>query len=230
MEVAGQVALVSGANRGIGRAFTEELLRRGALKVYAGARKPDSVTVDGVEPIALDITNPGLVNAAAAAAGDVTLLVNNAGIGNAQNLIGGDVALIREELDTNLFGTLSMIRAFAPVLARNGGGGIINVLSAASWITFPGSGSYAVSKAASWSMTTGVRMELADQGTQVTGTHVGLVDTDLTAGLDLPKISAAEFAQITLDGFEQGLDEVIADEVTRQIKAALAHPPGAFTL
>jgi len=230
VNIAGQVAFISGANRGIGRAFAEELLRRGAAKVYGGARDPRLIATEGVVPIALDITDPESTRAAAAAAGDVTLLVNNAGIANGQDLVTGELSRIREELETNLIGTLAMTRAFAPILARNGGGGIINVLSAASWMVFPGSGSYAVSKAAAWSMTTAVRMELADQGTQVTGTHVGLVDTELTADVEMEKMSPTEFAQITLDGFEQGLDEVIADDVTRRVKAALAEPPGAFEL
>jgi NAD(P)-dependent dehydrogenase (short-subunit alcohol dehydrogenase family) len=133
-------------------------------------------------------------------------------------------------METNLFGTLSMIRAFSPALARNGGGAIVNVLSAASWFTVPGHSSYAVTKAAAWSLTNGVRLELASQGTLVTGVHVGLVDTDLTANLDLPKMTPAEFARITLDGVEDGRVEIVADEISLRIKGALSGVPGEFAL
>ncbi|MFG1642800.1 SDR family NAD(P)-dependent oxidoreductase [Amycolatopsis sp. NPDC049252] len=173
MKIENCVALVTGANRGIGEQFARELVERGASRVYAGARDAGAVSVPGVEAVALDITDPASVAAAASLARDVTLLVNNAGVARAQNLVVGDLGKIRDEVETNLFGTLSMIRAFAPILGRNGGGAVVNVLSAASWFTYPGSGSYAVSKAAAWSMTTGVRMELAHQGTQVVGAHVG---------------------------------------------------------
>lgn len=228
MRIESAVALVTGANRGIGERFARELLARGAAKVYAAARDVGRISVPGVEALALDITDPASVTAAATRAADVTRLVNNAGVAYAQDLVTGDLAKIRGEVETNVFGTLAMIRAFAPVLRRNGGGGVLNVLSAASWFTYPGSGSYAVSKAAEWSLTGGVRMELADQGTQVTGTPVGMVDTDVSAAFDVEKIDPAEFVRITLDGFERGEAEVVADDVSRRVKAAVASPPGAF--
>jgi NAD(P)-dependent dehydrogenase (short-subunit alcohol dehydrogenase family) len=228
MRIEGSVAFVTGANRGIGDRFARELLERGASKVYAAARDVARVTVGGVTAVPLDITDPESVAAAAATAPDVTLLVNNAGIAHAQELLGGDLEKIRAEMETNVFGTLSVIRAFAPALRRNGGGAVVNVLSAASWFTYPGSGSYAMSKAAQWSLTTGVRMELSGHGTQVVGTHVGMVDTDMTAALDVEKIPPAEFVRIALDGLERGEIEIVADEMSRRAKAALAHPPGAF--
>ncbi len=230
MKIENSVALVTGANRGIGAQFARDLLRRGASKVYAAARDTGRIDVPGIEPLEIDITDPRSVAAAADVAGDVTLLVNNAGIDLAQDLVAGDLAQIRREMETNLFGTLSMIRAFSPALARNGGGAIVNVLSAASWFTVPGHSSYAVTKAAAWSLTNGVRLELASQGTLVTGVHVGLVDTDLTANLDLPKMKPAEFVRITLDGVEDGRVEIVADDLSLRVKGALSGVPGEFAL
>jgi len=164
MDITGSVALVTGANRGIGRQLARQLARqlleRGAAKVYATSRRPELVDVPGAEVLRLDITDPGSVTAAAAAAGDVTLLVNNAGITISTNLVTGDLAEVRREMDTHFYGTLRVIRAFAPVLARNGGGGIVNVLSALSWFSADGANAYAAAKAA-WSLTNGVRLELA---------------------------------------------------------------------
>ena len=136
MDMSASVALVTGANRGLGRHFALELLGRGA-KVYAGARNPDSVDLEGVVPLAIDVTDPASVAAAAQAAGDVTLLVNNAGIAADVNLLTGDLDGAHREMETNYFGTLSMIRAFAPVIEANGGGGILNVLSVLSWVSTP---------------------------------------------------------------------------------------------
>lgn len=224
------VALVTGANRGIGEQFARLLLDRGAARVYATARDASRIVVPGVEALPLDITDPAAVAEVAARASDVTLLVNNAGVGYSQNAVTGDLALIRAEMETNAFGTLSMIRAFAPVLARGGGGAIVNVLSAASWFTYPGSSSYAMSKAAAWNLTNGVRQELREQGTLVTGAHVGLVDTDLTAGLDAEKMSAAEFVTRVLDGVEAGSEEVVADDVAWRAKTSVAAKPGLIAI
>jgi len=148
MDITGSVALVTGANRGLGRQFAQQLLERGATKVYATSRRPELIDVPGVEVLRLDITDPESVEAAAAAAGDVTLVVNNAGITTGANLVTGDLAEVRREMDTHFYGTLGVVRAFAPVLARNGGGGIVNVLSALSWFTTNGAGAYAAGKAA----------------------------------------------------------------------------------
>jgi short-subunit dehydrogenase len=224
------VALVTGANRGIGEQFVRLLLDRGAAKVYATARDASKIVVPGVEALPLDITDPEAVAAVAARAGDVTLLVNNAGVGYSQNAVTGDLALMRAEMETNAFGTLSMIRAFAPVLARGGGGAIVNVLSAASWFTYPGNSSYAMSKAAAWNLTNGVRQELREQGTLVTGAHVGLVDTDLTAGIDAEKMSAAEFVALVLDAVESGSEEVVADDLAGRAKMSVAAKPGLIAI
>ncbi|MFI9008877.1 SDR family oxidoreductase [Actinosynnema sp. NPDC053489] len=225
MEIANSVALVTGANRGLGRHFARQLLERGAAKVYATARDTAKVDLPGVEVLPLDITDAGTVAAAAAAAGDVTLLVNNAGIITGHNLVTGDPAAIRLEMDTHFYGTLEVIRAFAPILAANGGGAIVNVLSSMSWVSYGRATAYSAAKAAQWSLTNGVRVELADQGTLVTGVHLGLTDTDMTAGLDGPKNDPADVVRAALDGVEADLVEVLADQGVVDLKAALAADP-----
>ncbi|MDQ3785918.1 MAG: SDR family oxidoreductase [Actinomycetota bacterium] len=227
MKINDSVALVTGANRGLGRHFAEQLLSRGAAKVYATARRPHLVDLPGVEVLPLDITDPASVAAAATAAQDVTLLINNAGVSTMQNLVTGDPAKIRLEMETHYFGTLEVVRAFAPVLAANGGGAIMNVLSALSWGVFDGANAYAAAKAAEWSMTNAIRLELAAQGTTVTGLHLSATDTDMVAGFDIPKNDPAEVVATALDGVEAGLPEVIADSDTAAVKAALVAEPAA---
>jgi NAD(P)-dependent dehydrogenase (short-subunit alcohol dehydrogenase family) len=221
VDISSSTVLVTGANRGLGRHFSAELLRRGA-KVYAGARDPGSVDLDGVTPIAVDVTDPASVAAAAEAASDVTLLINNAGIDRGTNLLTGDLDGAQQELNTNYFGALSMIRAFAPVIEANGGGGILNVLSVLSWLSLPDLSGYCASKSAAWSMTNAVRAELADRGIVVTALHVGLMDTDMAAGLDGPKSNPADVAALAVDAIEAGGYEVLADEVSRGVQAGLA--------
>ncbi|MET7667676.1 SDR family oxidoreductase [Micromonospora luteifusca] len=228
MQISGSIALVTGANRGIGRHFTQQLLERGAAKVYATARRPEAIDLPGVEKLRLDITDPGSVEQAAAAASDATLLVNNAGIATFTNLVTGDLSKIRSELDTHFYGTLSMVRAFAPVLGANGGGAILNVLSALSWFSYDGANAYAVAKAAEWSLTNGIRLELAGQGTLVTGLHLGSADTDMMASYDGDKIDPADVVRVALDGIEAGKIEVLADERSAYIKASLANDPSVF--
>ncbi|MFI1096873.1 SDR family oxidoreductase [Streptomyces sp. NPDC020917] len=227
MKINGSIALVSGGNRGIGEQFVKALLDRGAAKVYAAARDPRKVTVPGAVPLRLDITDPESVRAAAEQAGDVTLLVNNAGITTGASLLDGPREDYRREFDTHVLGTLEMGRAFAPVLARNGGGGILTVLSVLSWATMPGAAAYSAAKSAQWSLTNAWRIALAGQGTQVTGLHVGYVDTDMSAAVDAPKSAPADVVRIALDGFEAGLPEVLADPLSESVKAALALPPAA---
>ena len=222
MKIDNAVALVTGANRGIGLAFTRALLARGARKVYAAARDPASVSLPGVEPIRLDVTKADEVDAAAARAGDVTLLINNAGIGQPDSFLGPDSeANARRHLETNYFGVLRTARAFAPVLAANGGGALLNVLSIASWINGGQLASYAASKSAAWSLTNALRHELAGQRTQVLALHMAFVDTDLVRTIDAPKTSPDEIVARALDALEAGLDEVLADERTRMIKQGL---------
>lgn len=225
MKINGSIALVTGGNRGIGAQFVTDLLERGASKVYAAARDPRKVTVPGAVPLRLDITDPESVRAAAEQAGDVTLLINNAGISTGASLLDGSTDEYRREFETHVLGTLAMNRAFAPVLARNGGGGILTVHSVLSWVTQPGAAAYSAAKAAQWSLTNAWRIQLAEQGTQVTGLHVGYVDTDLTAHIDAPKSTTADVVRVALDGFEEGRPEVLADALTESVKAALALPP-----
>ncbi|MGH3494351.1 MAG: SDR family oxidoreductase, partial [Sciscionella sp.] len=233
MEITGSIALVTGANRGLGRAFTAQLLDRGAAKVYATARRPQEMSLDGldtsrVELLALDVTDPSAVNRAAEIARDITLLVNNAGTNTWQNLVTGDLAKIRLDVETHLFGPLHMVRAFAPVLQRNGGGAVLNVLSAMSWFGFAGDNSYHLAKAAAWAMANGTRLELADQGTLVTSVHLGLADTDMSAQFDSPKLAPAEVARTALNGIEAGDWEVLVDDWSRTVKTALADDPRTF--
>src|SRR5215469_16021833 len=219
MKISNTVALVTGANRGIGLAFTRELLARGARKVYAGARDPSAIRQSGVEAIRLDVTKLDEILAAAARAGDVALLVNNAGIAYQGGFLAHDSEEItRRELETNFFGMLRVTRAFAPILAANGGGALLNVLSVASWINGGQLAGYGASKSAAWSLTNSLRHELASQQTQVLALHMAFVDTDLTRGIDAPKTSAEEIVKRALDALESGLDEVLADERTRLIK------------
>lgn len=228
MDIAGSVALVTGSNRGIGRRFALQLLERGAAKVYATARRPELVDVPGVEVLPLDITDDASITAAAAAASDVTLLVNNAGIATQGSLVTGDLTDVRREMDTHFWGNLAMVRAFAPVIQANGGGAIVNVLSALSWFAHPGSGGYASAKAAEWNMTNSVRLELADKGVSVQGLHLGAADTDIMAGYEGPMIDPAEVARASLDGVERDAAEVVVDDWSALVKASLAHAPEGF--
>ena len=229
MKIDNAIALVTGANRGIGLAFTRELLARGARKVYACARDPSSVKQSGVEPIRLDITNPAEVAAAAARAGDVTLVINNAGVAHAGGFLAADSEEIaRRQLETNFFGMLRMSQAFAPVLAANGGGALLNVLSIVSWINGGQLAAYAASKSAAWSLTNSLRHELGEQKTHVLALHMAFVDTDLTRGIDGPKASPEEIVRRALDGLEAGLDEVLADERTRLVKQGLTAPTPSY--
>jgi len=230
MNITNQVALVTGANRGIGRHFVLELLERGARKVYATARRPETLDFadSRVVPLRLDLVDQDSIVAAAAAAQDVTLLVNNAGISTGAALVTGDLAEIRREMDTHFWGTLGVIREFAPVLAANGGGSLVNVLSALSWFAAPASGAYSAAKAAEWNMTNGVRLELAGQGTLVQGVLLGAADTDIAAGYDGPKIDPRDVPRLSLDGLATGSIEVIVDDWTAMVKASLAGNPAPF--
>ncbi len=222
MKIENAVVLVTGANRGIGQAFARELLARGASKVYAGARDPAAVMQAGVRPLRLDVTKPGDVAAAAELASDVTLVINNAGIAQPGGFLapdGEDVA--RRIFETNFFAVLRMSRAFAPILKANGGGALLNVLSVASWVNGGELAAYSASKSAAWSLTNALRNELAAQKTQVLALHMAYVDTDLTRGFDVPKSSPEDIVKRALDGLESGLDEVLADELTQQVKRGM---------
>ncbi|MFI6237488.1 SDR family oxidoreductase [Micromonospora sp. NPDC050784] len=221
MKIAGSTALVTGANRGLGRHLAAELLARGAT-VYAGARNPDSVDLPGVTPVRLDITDPASVAAAAELAGGVNLLINNAGIDTRTDLLDGDLDLVRLELETHYIGTLSTIRAFAPVIAANGGGTILNVLSVLSWFGSPTHAAYSAAKSAEWAMTNVLRVQLAERGVRVAGLHVGYLDTDMAADITGPKSDPAAVARIGVDGIEADAYEILADDLSRQVQAGLA--------
>ena len=223
MQINGATALVTGANRGLGQVYARELVSRGAAKVYGAARNPAAVTEPGVTPVALDITDPGRVAQVAGECADVSLLVNNAGVLKYSTFIGApDLAAARAEMEVNYFGTLSMCRAFAPVVAANGGGAIVNMLSVTSFYTNPLDASYGASKAAAWSLTNGIRVELAHNGTLVVGVHAGFIDTDMAALTDAPKVSPESVAQQVFDAVEAGQIEVLADERSRFVKASLS--------
>jgi NAD(P)-dependent dehydrogenase (short-subunit alcohol dehydrogenase family) len=221
MKIKGSVALVTGANRGIGRAIAEELLARGATKVYAGVRDVASVTDERLVAVELDVTDLGQVTAAAERLGDVEIVVNNAGIGTGSTPLGADLDRARAELEVNYLGLVAVTQAFAPVLAGNGGGAFVNVLSAVSWVALPSLTTYSASKAAAWSYSNAARIELAQLGTEVVGVHVGFVDTDLTAALPVDKIAPQEVAVSALDALEAGRPEAVVDEFSRGVKANL---------
>ncbi|MFF1832771.1 SDR family oxidoreductase [Streptomyces sp. NPDC058231] len=225
MELKDSVAVITGANRGLGRHLATQLLERGA-KVYAAARRPETVDLAGVVPLQLDVTDEESVRAAARIASDATLLINNAGVSTGTTLVTGDLDAVRLEMETNFFGPLAVTRAFAPVVERNGGGAVLNVLSVLSWLHPAGLGSYAASKAAAWAQTDAVREELAPRGIVVSALHVGYMDTDMAAAVPAEqKTDPADVAAQALDGIEKGLPEIVADELTRQVKQGLATSP-----
>lgn len=222
MDLTNSVALVTGANRGLGRHLAAQLLERGA-KVYAGARNPSSVDLPGAIPLQIDVTDPASVEQAAKVAGDVTLLINNAGSSTQQSLVDGDLDGIRLEMDTHYYGTLAVTRAFAPIIEANGGGAILNVLSVLSWFHPAGAGAYSSAKAAGWALTNAVREELAPRGIAVSALHVGYMDTDMAAHVPADqKTDPALVAAQALDGVAMGRPEILADDLTRGVKAGLA--------
>jgi len=215
-------ALVTGANRGLGRRFAAQLVERGA-KVYAAARRPETIDLPGVIPVQLDITDPDSVARAAALASDVNVLVNNAGVSTGAQLLTGSMDDVRQEMDTHYFGTLSVTRAFVPVIEANGGGSILNVLSVLSWAHVPAFGAYSAAKAAGWAMTDALRQELAPRGIHVAALHVGFMDTDMAGFVPAEqKIDPSTVAKLALDGLFAGEPEILADDLSRTVKAQLS--------
>ena len=222
MNLQESTALVTGANRGIGKAFADALLDRGAAKVYAAVRDVATVTDPRLVPIQLDVTDPDRVATVARQLDDVQVVVNNAGVLHISVPLSAalDTALV--ELETNYLSLVSMTEAFAPVLERNGGGAFVNMLSVFSWVATPLVTTYSASKAAAWSFTNAARIELRRQGTQVVGVHAGGVDTEMTASIDVEKISPATVATSALDALEAGEPEAFADDFSRAVKAGLS--------
>jgi NAD(P)-dependent dehydrogenase (short-subunit alcohol dehydrogenase family) len=215
-------ALVTGANRGLGKRFAVQLVERGA-KVYAAARRPETIDLPGVIPLQLDITDPESVARAAAAAGDVTVLINNAGVSTGASLLTGPMDDVRQEMETHYFGTLNVTRAFAPIIEANGGGSILNVLSVLSWYHAPQFGAYSSAKAAAWGMTDAIRQELAPRGVHVAALHVGFMDTDMADSVPADqKTDPSVVARLALDGVFAGEPEILADELSRTVKAQLS--------
>ncbi len=218
-------ALVTGANRGLGKRFAAQLVERGA-KVYAAARRPETIDLPGVIPIQLDITDPESVARAASLAGDVNVLINNAGVSTKSSLLTGPMEDVRLEMETHYFGTLSVTRAFAPIIEANGGGSILNVLSVLSWWHAPTSGAYSAAKAAAWAMTDAVRQELAPRGVHVAALHVGYMDTDMADFVPADqKTDPSVVAKLALDGLFAGEPEILADDLSRAVKAQLSATP-----
>jgi NAD(P)-dependent dehydrogenase (short-subunit alcohol dehydrogenase family) len=231
MNIQDSVALVTGANRGIGKAYVEALLQAGARRIYATARTLETlnevvaIAPDRIIPIALDVTNADQVNAAAQTAQDVTLLINNAGvIGSGGLFTANSVETAQWEMNTNYFGTLSMVRAFAPILQRNGGGAIVNMMSVVSVANAPVFGSYSASKAALNSLTQDIRAELAAQGTKVLGVFPGPVDTAMTEGMPMDKAEPIAVATAALQAVESGVEDVYPDPVSQSVFSAIAEP------
>jgi NAD(P)-dependent dehydrogenase (short-subunit alcohol dehydrogenase family) len=225
MQIQDSVALVTGARRGIGAEWVRQLQERGARKVYAAVRDGSQEPIPGAELLHLDVTDPVGIARAAVQVSDLTLLVNNAGIAAHARLTDGDLTAVRNELEVNFFGPLNTVRAFAPILGANGGGAIVNVLSALAWFAYDGAGGYAAAKASAWSLTDSVRLELRSQNTQVSSVMMGAVDTDMSAHYDGPKISPHDLVEIALDGIEAGRFEILADDTAKYAKASLNLDP-----
>lgn len=224
MNIKGSVALVTGANRGLGAAFVRALLAAGASKVYAAARDPLSITIEsGVVPVRLDVTSPDEAEELARKLGDVNLLINNAGIGGYGAILSpSSIDLLRDQFETNAVGPLRVTQAFAPILATHNSSAVINVISALSWATLPGvTGSYSASKAAAWALSNAMRQELKAQGTEVLSLHVAFMDTDMVRGLAGNKTSPDVIAQMTIAALERGESELLADEITQNVHAGL---------
>lgn len=222
MNVKDSVVFITGANRGLGLQLAKAALAAGAKKVYAAARDAKSITLPGVIPVQLDVTKHDEIAAVTREFKDVTILINNAGIIRPGALLA-DNALeqARAELETNVIGPMLLSKGFAPTLAANGGGAIVNILSVLAWLSQGGTNTYSMSKSAAWALTNGLRVELAAQGTQVIGAHMGYMETDMTAGYDVPKVQPEDVAAQIFAALGEGKDEVLADELTRQVKQGL---------
>ena len=230
MKIQASVALVTGANRGLGAAFVRGLLAAGAAKIYAAARDPAAVTLPGVVPVQLDVTRPDQIAALARDLSDVTLLVNNAGIGEFGPLLApGAIDALQRQFETNAVGPLRLVQAFAPVLAKNSGGAVVNVLSVLAWLTLAGrSGGYSASKAAGWALGNALRQELKAQGTELLAVHAAFIDTDMARGAPGPKLAPDDLVRQAVAALEAGQSELLADTTSHQVHAGLAAEPPVY--
>jgi NAD(P)-dependent dehydrogenase (short-subunit alcohol dehydrogenase family) len=229
VKVRGSIALVTGGNRGLGRAYVQALLQAGAAKVYSGSRDPGAFAEPGAIKVTLDVTDQQAVAAAARTCSDVTLLINNAGTLHRRSFLSApSMDDARSEMETNYFGTLAMCRAFAGVLRHNGGGALVNMLSVVSWFTYPASGSQCASKAAQLSLTDGIRIELRAQGTLVAGVFAGFIDTDMARDIDAPKSAPLAIARRVINGIERGEEEILADDRSLAVREAIRWDPAAI--
>lgn len=234
MQVKGAIALVTGANGGIGQYYIQGLQAAGAHLIYAGARNPDSLKEiaetdpDRIIPIPLDITDAASVKAAAETYQDVNLLINNAGVGFNQRFVADiNFDKMRSEIEVNYFGTLQMCLAFAPVLKANGGGAIVNMLTILAKVNFPLNASYCASKAAALLMTQGIRAELASQKTLVVGVMPGTVDTGMSKNFPPPKVAPEEVVRVALQAVVEDTEDVYPGEQAQEMQAQLLKDPKA---
>ncbi|TDZ78338.1 3-oxoacyl-[acyl-carrier-protein] reductase FabG [Mycobacteroides salmoniphilum] len=217
-----KVVLVTGGRRGLGAAIVDEVLSRGARKVYSTARQPFEDPREQVVTKQLEVASESSVQALASELADVEIVVNNAGVLHPDSLLTGDLDHVEATFQTNVFGPLRVIRAFAPILKANGGGAIVNIHSVLSWLG--GAGAYGASKAAIWSVTNTLRLELEPQHTHVLGVHAGFIDTDMVSALDVPKTPPGVIAARIIDALEKGDNEVLTDDLTAQVKSQLSGP------
>lgn len=228
MQLQNKNIFVSGANRGIGKALVEALLRHNVGKIYASMRNLSAGPDFGdsrVVPVALDVTNPESIRKAAANASDVQLLINNAGALSFAGVLSGDANALMHDMQVNYFGTLSMAHAFVPVLAAQGGGGIANVISVVGLASMAGIGGYSASKAALFSATQAMHAELKDKHISVHGIFPGPIDTDMARGFDMPKASAHDTARAIIAGIEAGQEDIFPDPMSQQLSTVWSHDP-----
>jgi len=228
MELENRTVLVTGANRGIGAALVSELLKRNVAKVYAGARRTESLpdfADPRVIPLALDITQQSQIQAAAKRAKDVDLLMNNAGSATYASVLESPLEMISRDMQTNYYGTLSVIRAFVPVLEKSGNGAIVNMLTIVSLASMAVLGGYSASKAALYSATQALRKELKNRGIRVHGVFPGPVDTDMTKDLQITKTSPVEVARAILEGLKRGVEDIYPDPMALQMSELWSKNP-----